>query len=52
MPFSSTENGTNKEHSVEEICMRIYNGKLITIENGVFEKGYVDFEEGKIRVCH
>ena len=28
--------------------MRIYNGKLITIENGVFEKGYVDFEEGKI----
>ncbi len=28
--------------------MRIENGRLITIENGVFEHGYVDFRNGKI----
>ena len=28
--------------------MRVYNGRLITIENGTFPCGYVDFEEGKI----
>ena len=28
--------------------MRVYNGKLMTIENGTFPCGYVDFEEGKI----
>ena len=28
--------------------MRIYNGRLITIENGTFPCGYVDFEEEKI----
>ncbi len=28
--------------------MRIENGRLITIENGVFENGYVDFSHGKI----
>lgn len=28
--------------------MRIYNGILETIENGRFENGYVDFENGKI----
>lgn len=28
--------------------MRIQNGILLTIENGRFERGYVDFEDGKI----
>lgn len=28
--------------------MRIENGILVTIENGTYEKGYVDFENGKI----
>ena len=28
--------------------MRIQNGRLVTIENGTFACGYVDFEKGKI----
>ncbi len=28
--------------------MRIYNGILMTMEHGTFEKGYVDFENGRI----
>lgn len=28
--------------------MRIQNGILVTIENGLFERGYVDFEDGVI----